>query len=182
MKFISNKLMIISFAVAILFALSGCGSSSTPIVSVVTSASNSENGASTYSYYQVFDNGKAKKAEAFTPDNIERLDALHDNFSPSISGSSVVNTLQGTLITDQDGNEVPADSTLTDILTAAADEIKHDIIQFDILKDGESYFTVVKLNVNWQSPCELYQYDQNTRHLNRLYRGDSVDIVGIALA
>ena len=77
---------------------------------------------------------------------------------------------------------MPADSTLTDILTAAADEIKHDIIQFDILKDGESYFTVVKLNVNWQSPCELYQYDQNTRHLNRLYRWDSVDIVGIALA
>ena len=79
MKSISNKLMIISFAVAILFALSGCGSSSTPIVSVVTTASNSENGASTYSYYQVFDNGKAKKAEEFTPDNIERLDALaHD--------------------------------------------------------------------------------------------------------
>lgn len=181
MKFILRKLMILSVTVVILFAFSGCGSSPTPVVSVVTAESNSENGASAYSYYQVFDNGKAEKTEAFTPDNIERLDALHDNFSSSIAGNSVVNTLQGALITDQDGNEVPVDSTLTDILTVAADEIKHDIIQFDILKDGESYFTVVKLNVNLQSPCELYQYDQNTRHLNRLYRWDSVDIVGIAL-
>ena len=52
MKSISQKLTILFVGVSILSALSGCGSVSTPVVSVVTTADSSESGASAYSYYR----------------------------------------------------------------------------------------------------------------------------------
>ena len=159
----------------------GCVSRSTPIVSVITSLESRESGSPEYEYYDVLENGKVRKTEAFSPDRVVRLDALHENFSSKIAGNSVVNELHGTVITDQNGNTVPADDTLTDILNAAAGTIRHDMMQFDILKDGDNYFTVVKLNVNWQSPCELYRYDCTAATLEKLYSWDSVDVAGIAL-
>lgn len=167
--------------VTVMAALAGRGSRSSPIVSVIITSENRESGSPEYEYYDVLDNGKVRKTEAFSPDSVVCLDALHENFSSEIIRNSVVNELRGTVITDQNGNTAPADDTLTDILNAAAETIRHDMTQFNILRDGDNYFAVVKLNVNWQSPCELYRYDRTAGTLEKLCRWDSVDIAGIAL-
>ncbi len=159
--------------------LAGCGGAQ-PAVYVVTAPEGSGSAAE-YAYYAI-GSGRAKNTERFTPDVVERYDALHDNFSATIERNTVVNHLRGTLVTDADGKAVSAEGVLSDILTAAAETIQHEMICLDILKDGDSYFAVVKLNVNWWSPCELYRYDTTTKKLSRLCSWDSTDIVGIALA
>ena len=70
---------------------------------------------------------------------------------------------------------------MINIINAAADSIEHVIWKFKIFKDNDNYFAFIWLNVNWFSPCELYEYDINNQSIRQLCEWDEIDIVGISV-
>ena len=52
---------------------------------------------------------------------------------------------------------------------------------FDIYELEGRYFAFIKLNVNWQDPCYLYEYDAGSDKLKELTVWQDVDLVGLHL-
>ena len=70
---------------------------------------------------------------------------------------------------------------MKEIIQIAAEKISHDISAFTILIDKDTYFAFVRLNVNLQDPCVLYQYDSETKELQELCQWDNVELQGLAM-
>ena len=102
------------------------------------------------------------------------------NFSASTESGKVVNKLISTVVTDNDGNEVEADEASGRLLQTIADSIQHDILEAKIFKDGQIYYIAVQTNVNWQSPCDFYQYNPSDGKLKSLCSWDDVSVLGVA--
>ena len=47
--------------------------------------------------------------------------------------------------------------------------------------DGDKYFIAVQTNVNLQSPCDFYVYDQTDGVFEKLGTWDDTEVLGIAL-
>lgn len=130
--------------------------------------------ASEYRYFSVNSRGRAKAVEPFAADEIARFDVLSD------PPRRVTPSGQPEQTAEPDEKPLP-NETIDAIKTAARGTFRSDLMQYDILQDGEAFFAVVQLNVNWTSPCDLYQWEPDTQSLKKLCRWDSVKIVGIAL-
>ena len=163
--------------------LTACGDVSSheavPILKVVIQAEGSD--TADYEYITVYNDGNCAETEAFDPDDSAFYTSVNGNFYLSIVNNKFVNSLESTILIDSNGNITEADEIMTGIMKAAADTIHHDIWQLKIIADGNRYYAFIKLNVNWQSPCILYQYDTVTAELTELCRWDGVDLVGIAI-
>lgn len=175
MKRISAFFFTCIMMVAILVS---CGYES-PVLKVMLQTEKSDEAA--YEYMAVYDSGKSSVIDAFVSDDAAFYTAESGNFASSIVNNAVINTFESTLLIDDYGNKKNADEMMTAIMQSTADKIDHDIIQFTIINDENRYFVFVKLNVNWQSPCILYEYDAETSGLTELCRWDGVDLVGISI-
>lgn len=89
--------------------------------------------------------------------------------------------IESTALTDDNDGKIEADEIMTEMMQKFAEEINHDILEYDILIDQERYFAIVKLNVNLTSPCILYEYDKTTNELKELCEWDGVDVKGVSL-
>ncbi|MCD8018864.1 MAG: hypothetical protein LUF92_04570 [Clostridiales bacterium] len=134
-----------------------------------------------YDYLAVYQDGKTSEIDAFHPDDMIFYTAASEDFTSSIKGNTVVNKLTATTLIDENGNQTRADETITEMMQTVADMVEHDIWQFQVITGGKRYFAFVKLNVNWQSPCILYEYDASTDSLTELCRWDGVDLLGISI-
>ena len=113
-------------------------------------------------------------------DDVDIYIADVNNFSASTESGKVVNKLISTAVMDNDGNEVEADEALGRLLQTIADSIQHDILEAKIFKDGQMYYIAIQTNVNWQSPCEFYQYNPSDGKLKSLCSWDDVSVLGVA--
>jgi hypothetical protein len=159
-----------------LIALSG-RAAGTPVVKTITAA---EDGELVYSV--IYDNGKARKTDAFLPEDARFYWAAADDFSCEIVQGRVVNRLNGTALTDETGGAVQADGAMAALLQAAAQTVDHAIGQLMIVRTQTADYAVVRLNVNWSDPVVLYRYDGAQGTLEALYRWDGADLVGLAAA
>ncbi|BEP29239.1 hypothetical protein [Helicovermis profundi] len=131
-------------------------------------------------YVSVYSNGNIEMIDKFKSDDIEIYTADSDCYESYISDNEVLNKLKKIVLIDSDGNTVDNDEIITEIFQIA-EEIKHDIWKFQIIMDDDKYFVIVELNVNWQSPCDFYEYDQTQKKLILFHRFDDVDIIGLSL-
>ncbi|MCD8146511.1 MAG: hypothetical protein LUD84_04430 [Clostridiales bacterium] len=133
-------------------------------------------------YYAVYDSGDAVETDAFTADDANYYTADTGCFSSYIDDDNVVrNILETVSLTDGEGNAVGEDDTLTTLMQAVADTVTHEIWTCTLIEDNGQYFAFVKLNVNLQSPCDLYAYDEQTQTLTLLGEWNGVDLIGIAV-
>lgn len=113
-----------------------------------------------YVYETVYASGKSRAYDAFTPDACVFYTADYADFDTTALRTHLVNTLVATTLYDSVGNTVEPDETMITMMHAAADQIDHAIFGFQIIVvNGRHYFAFVRLNVNWQDPCTLYEYD-----------------------
>jgi|LSQX01.1.fsa_nt_gb hypothetical protein len=172
-----NKSIIVLFiAVSIMLILSSCKSSKNVVVNLITKSESSEE----IEYVSIYSNGKAKKIDPFVTDDFQRYSADSRSFSSYISNNTVFNRLNKIVIEDSSGNIVDNDEIITGIFKSA-ESLEHDIWEFQIFKVLDDYFALVKLNVNWQSPCDFYYYNKTDKTLKLLERFEGVDIIGISL-
>lgn len=152
---------------------------SSPILKVIIQNEGSD--AADHEYLIVYDHGKSAATDAFVPDDTVSYTAEFGAFVSNIVGNKIINTLGSTLLIDDYGRKIDADEIMTAIMQTGAASIDHSICQFTIITDGDRYFTFVKLNVNWQSPCILYEYNVADGSLTELCRWDGVDLMGISI-
>lgn len=106
--------------------------------------------------------------------------ALTDSFDYDLINGKLVNyvvhrklrNLQGEFVEDIENREV------IDRIFDRVAEIEHDILRMTIIAVDELYFVQVDLNVNWQSPCEVYYYNQSKDALEYLYQFQHKDVIG----
>ncbi len=132
-------------------------------------------------YLAVYPHGETAEIGEFDPDTAAFYTAAHGDFFSSIENNRVRNALIATTLIDTNGNQVEADRTIAAMMQAAADTITHDIWKFHAITVGSRCFAFVELNVNWQSPCILYEYDAAQSSLTELCRWDGVELVGISV-
>jgi len=172
-----NKSKIILFTIVIImFILSSCKTSNKLVVNLITKSETSEE----IEYVSIYSNGKSKKIDAFISDDFQIYNADSRSFSSYISNNKVLNRINKIVLEDSDGNVVDNDEIITGIFQAA-EKLEHDIWELQIFKVLDNYFVLVKLNVNWQSPCDFYEYDKTVKELKLLHRFQGIDIIGLSL-
>ena len=149
-----------------------------PLLHVALKSEDKQDAA--YVYETVYASGKSRRCNAFTPDTCVFYTADYADFDTSALRSHRVNTLVATTLYDSAGNTVTPNETMIAMMRAAADQIDHAIFDFQIIVvNGRHYFAFVKLNVNWQDPCILYEYDNG--QLRELCRWDNMRLLSIGL-
>ena len=177
MRSVSALLICIMMA-AILAACGDVPSLEAPVLKVVIQAEGSD--TADYQYMSVYNDGNCAKTETFHLNDSAFYTATYGDFHSSVVNNKIVNTLESTVLIDSKGKIIEADEIMTEIMQVAADTINHDIWQFQIIVDEKRYYAFILINVNWQSPSILYQYDAATAKLIELCCWDGVDLVGIS--
>lgn len=173
-----KRIITLLTCILLVVMLTACGQAS-PVLKVIVQPERSD--AEDYEYLVVYDNEKTAATDLFVPDDVASYTAESRTFVSDVVNNRVVNTLESTILIDENGNKTDADEIMTAIMQTAADSIDHDIMEFTILVDGDRYFAFVKLNVNWSDPCILYEYDTATGDFVELYCWNGVDLVGISI-
>ena len=131
-------------------------------------------------YYAILEDQKVEAIDAFVSDEFQLYTASSDSCSSHMDKEGVLNQVNKMALEDLDGHIIINDKTMIDIFKAAED-IEHDIWRFQIIQSGDRYFLLVKLNVNWQSPCDLYEFDVVNKKLKLLYSFDGINFIGLSL-
>mgnify|MGYP006986478320 FL=1 len=128
----------------------------------------------------VYASGKSRRCGAFTPDSAVFYTADDADFDTSALRSHRVNTLVATTLYDSAGNTVTPSETMIAMMRAAADQLDHAIFSFQIIVvNGQRCFAFVKFNVNWWTPCTLYEYEDGA--LRALCQWDNMRLLSIGL-
>mgnify|MGYP004571668929 FL=1 len=169
---------LLSFALCLALFLSLRNKPDEPLLRVALKSEDGQDAA--YVCETVYASGKSRRCEAFTPDSAVFYTADYADFDTSALRSHRVNTLVATTLYDSVGNVVEPNETMIAIMHAAADQIDHAIFDFQIIVvNGQRYFAFVKLNVNWQDPCTLYEYDGG--ELRELAQWDNMRLLSVGL-
>ena len=149
-----------------------------PLLHVALKSSGEQDAA--YVYETVYASGKSRRCEAFTPDSAVFYTADYADFDTSALHSHRVNTLVATTLYDSVGNVVEPNETMIAMMCAAAEQIDHAIFTFQIIVvNGQRCFAFVKLNVNWWTPCTLYEYKDG--QLRELCQWDNMRLLSLGL-
>ena len=161
----------------------GSGSIATSATSVPVANIKIQNKDSSEIQYGILyeDGGFEMLDKAFESDGAEIYIANVNNYESKIEHGKVTNKLVNTIVTDSSGKESEADASLKQLLQMIAATIDHDILETKIFKDGKMYFIAIQTNVNWQSPCEFYQYNPDAGQLTNIYNWDNTDVLDVAL-
>lgn len=173
-----HKKNIIFFMSMFVIMLTACGKNGYPVVNVKLESK----GSSELQYVAIYEDGSASPLdEAIEADDAEVYIADVNNFSAKTENSKLANDLISTVVVDSKGNDVEADEALSKLLKVIADSVEHDILEAKIFKDGQMYYVAVQTNVNWQSPCDFYQYNTSDSKLKSLCSWDNVNVMGVAI-
>ncbi len=149
-----------------------------PLLRVALKSEDGQDAA--YVCETVYASGKSRRCEAFTPDSAVFYTADYADFDTSALHSRRVNTLVATTLYDSVGNTITPNETMIAMMRAAAEQIDHAIFTFQIIVvNGQRYFAFVKLNVNWWTPCTLYEYEGG--ELRELAQWDNMRLLSIGL-
>ena len=172
-----NKFKLILFLVVLVIIVSSLYISSKDLlVNLITK--NETSGE--IEYVSIYSHGSSKKIDAFKSEDFELYTADSTSFTSYSSKNKVLNKINKIVLTDSLGNTVDNDEIITGIFQSA-EKIEHDIWEFQIFKVLDDYFVLVKLNVNWHSPCNFYAYDITSKELKLVHRFEDIDVIGLSL-
>ena len=172
-----NKFKLILFLVVLVIIVSSLYISSKDLlVNLITK--NETSGE--IEYVSIYSHGSSKKIDAFKSVDFELYTVDSASFTSYISNSKVLNKINKIVLTDSSGNTIDNDEIITGIFQSA-EKIEHDIWDFQIFKVLDDYFVLVKLNVNWHSPCNFYAYDITSKELKLVHRFEDIDVIGLSL-
>lgn len=131
--------------------------------------------------YYTLDADRHKIAEIPAFENEAQIYLADNNyFDCEIIDGKITNTVLHRDLKNLDGEAVEnvENRAIIDRIFDLAAQIDHDIFHMAIIVLDDQYFVQVELNVNWQCPCEVYYYNQNTDQLGYLYRFQHKEIIG----
>ena len=156
----------------------GCSCSGGRGEPAVRAAVDTKGGEGERQYYLLYDSGRTERIKEFKLDRAARFVADIDDFSSEMVDGKITVTVRDTAFTTG-GAQYEADSVMKDIMEAAAKETVHEIIYFEIIREGGNYYVFEKLNVNLWTPCRLFSYDRRSGTLTFLGEWDDVELAGL---
>lgn len=172
-----KRILAIISVIFVMVSATGCGNRGTPVVRVVTSSV----GDGSESYETVYEDGKVKKTDNFTPEADTVYQTDEGDYSSDVKDGKFTVKLNNTKLTDEDGNEAAADENMVKLMQWIADNSEHDVLAVYLVTLQDKYFAMVELNVNWQDPCILYMYDSEKQQFYELHQWDNVKLEGVSL-
>ena len=170
----SKKIVLLITLLLLTLSLSAC-SKGTEVIDVIIKDNEDH-----LNYLTVLDNGKDKTIEKFNSDGFSKYTVDCTKIESEIKYNRIYNKVNDAKIYDKDGN-VADDPVMNGLLLKAVEKIHHPIFYFDIYELEGRYFAFIELNVNWQDPCYLYEYDADTDKLKEWIVWQDVDLVGLHL-
>lgn len=131
-------------------------------------------------YRQIYNNGSMRVLEEPIKTGDTYYIADYHNFSSAIQKNKVVNTVISTVLTTNAGTNVKSEEYLTNLLQVIADTVNHNIIEARLFKEKSGCYVAVQTNVNWQSPCDFYRYNEKEGTLTHICTWQNVDVLGVA--
>ena len=157
-------------------ALSRAESTRKPLISVAIKYKDDAE----VQYRQIYNNGSMKVLEEpFKTGELYYIADYH-NFSSETRKNKVVNTVIGTVLTTNAGAKVKAEEYLTNLLEAIAETVNHNIIEARLFEAKSGYYVAVQTNVNWQSPCDFYRYNEKEGSLTHICTWQNAEVLGVA--
>lgn len=126
----------------------------------------------TKQYYTLAQGKRRQETAPFTPEGVESWDFPMDDWHRELVGDA---------LTDSQGRLWPMDEelyALADRIVALDDHA--GFVTRLMIADGE-WFVYRELNVNLFSPCELYHYDRQDRHLTELYTFNGEEVTAVSV-
>lgn len=131
-------------------------------------------------YRQIYNNGSMKVLEEPVKTGEIYYIADYHNFASEIKNNRVVNTVIGTVLAVNNGTNVKAEEYLTNLLNAIAETVSHNILEARLFEAKSGYYVAVQTNVNWQSPCDFYRYNEKEGTLTHICTWQNADVLGVA--
>lgn len=157
-------------------ALSRAESTRKPLINVAIKYKDD----SEVQYRQIYSNGSMRVLEEPIKTGDTYYIADYHNFSSAIQKNKVVNTVISTVLTTNAGTNVKSEEYLTNLLQVIADTVNHNIIEARLFKEKSGCYVAVQTNVNWQSPCDFYRYNEKEGSLTHICTWQNVDVLGVA--
>lgn len=129
-------------------------------------------------YLTILDNGKTKTIDEFNNIEFSKYSIDCTKFDSKIKNNKIYNSVNGSIIYDIDGKAIN-NPIIKDLVLKILSNIHHEIYYLDIFELDGKVYSFVKLNVNWNNPCYLYEYDTINKRIKKLYVWQNVDLVGI---
>ena len=175
MKYILKIILLVIVTITIVSTLIVHEPPGDPILNLITKDEVTEE----IEYVSICSNRKLDKIDKFTSDAIEIYNGNSQSFVSYVSENKIYNKANAISLKDSNGHAVDNHDIIKGIV-ASAENIKHSILDLQIIKLNDDYFALVKLNVNLHSPCDFYEYDKTEKELKLLYGFESVDIIGLS--
>lgn len=181
-----TKISIILLILSMLLVFSSCqklttivrSSNAKPVLKTITVSETNE---SEPVYSMVYENGKIKPIQKFTPDDAKFYEIEMIGYRSELNNNEIVGSYEAINLIDTNGNAVDLDIDLDELVKLIRDTTKKNIWRIRIIEVDQEYFSFVELNVNWQSPGILYKYNQEESKLEKIYSWNEVDLIGLAL-
>ncbi|MGI6560007.1 MAG: hypothetical protein ACOX2H_01555 [Saccharofermentanales bacterium] len=181
-----TEISIILLILSMLLIFSSCqkltsivrSSNAKPILKTITVSETNE---SEPVYSMVFENGKIKPIQKFTPDDAKYYKVEMIGYRSELKDDEIIGSYEAIYLIDNNGNTVDLDIDLDEFIKLVLDTTKKNIWRIRIIEVDQEYFAFVKLNVNWQSPGILYKYNKEESKLEKIYSWNEVDLIGLAL-
>lgn len=122
------------------------------------------------------DMGKETVKEPVDGKHTKILTADNSIFESELVDDKVANRVTSYDLTDSNGKQVTADETTKSLIDNTAKHIPHEIFEERIFITSGRYFAAVKTNVNWQDPCELYEFYPDTQEFKPLFKWYNTEI------
>ncbi len=122
------------------------------------------------------DMGKETIKEAIDGKHTMILTADNSVFESELVDDKIINRVTVYDLTDDNGKQVKADERIKSLIDNTAKYIPHDIFEEKIFITSGRYFAAVKTNVNWQDPCELYEFYPDTQEFKPLFKWYNTEI------
>lgn len=128
-------------------------------------------------YYEVNDRRNTRKVDKFECNNeIIYLKGCFNSYLDHKKNKVLNKYNKMCQVVDSNYNHIKNNKDVDSIIKLMA-KLEHGMIEPKIIKTKNNYYVVVPLDVNWQSPYDLYKYENNK--LKFIYTFESEDIIGI---
>lgn len=132
-------------------------------------------------YYHINAIGFQREISQFQTDELMEF-TLKNDIDSKIVGNHLISFLHDAPVwNDSHGKKIKDSLILDTILNKTLKEVKHCIMDIKILKDGDEYFVVYDLDVNWQHPFIICHYNQQKNKLEYITSFECEEVIGLRL-
>ncbi len=132
-------------------------------------------------YYEINDRKNYREVEKFKPAKSKVLTLNNCYNMKKVKEESETSLEELCTLRDSQNDAVYLTQDLRNIVSLIGKKVHHEILVGKVIILDDDYYVVIRTNVNWYSPCDLYKYNKEKKELEIIYNFNKEEVVGIKL-